>query len=1135
MPQPHPRDVHHVLPPIGFEELTQAPVKPLKKKKRRARNKLNTLLEASAQFRHTDRGVSVEDPPPELVSRGDNSRHPEASGTSVQLRRSKRSKSERSEKRFTVSDFEKAKPEWLRQKTLQLGQTMTGMQEEGSDSVKDLLRKLYTAPERDRIDYVLIYNIPKDPDSKSEKRKAILRRRFEELLKDEGFSLEHEELGNTVFCKLHCSFRRLCKEAEAVKLQMPLTDMEIADDDEDNALTQWIEKKFGTDDEVDFVSAPFEQAKLHLYQNCESPDLFFRSSLRGLLADHCLKNLDMRNLPETPQYYYHMDDEMEDDPATDILAKQGLPYLLMKGVYDDAFILHDESADNVKESEKFNEGESKGKEQEGGFRQEALQSVLSYFGDSRHDLNVTWPNVLKFQPLWKIRNYFGEEIALYFAWVGLFILSIFLPMLFGLAVFGYGMYCSLSGNCEDVSESIETASINGTTTTIGFVESSLLLLDTIKEAFDNEATPFYAATICVWSTIFMELWKRKNAVLAYEWDVKDFESSEPDRPSYYGTDTMKDPITQEDIQFYPFKYKCVKYTMSFFTFLTMVCVVFAILASVTLYRVIMIVDYCAIWDADSPLYCFLVTTIGSSVLNAVAILILGKIYEKLAHILTDWENHRTGSAYRNALIIKLFAFQFANCYSSLYYIAFFRSFSSFDSYGYQTAASSTERCVAAVSISYKVDPEKSEETDPDDYKSKFLEAEKNKPPLQDFTLNEYTEKVIQYGFIVLFAAAMPLGPLIAVLVNTLDRYVDSKRILWMYRRPVPIIAQDIGMWQYILDFLSFAAVITNAFLIAYVSKWGIRNFGVTGTQLWAVLVFEHVVLILKYILAVAIPDVPHRIRIAMRKEKYTVAKILETGAFVKKMGSNDPNKYTVSSIQRLTPEVNTQVDKTNFDTVTTRNVDLESRGPVPRQRHPYPAPDYTDAGDVGGHSRTSTAKGQATRTPQTSHRTASHVQNTPSSSALQSASLYTQPTPPLAQPTPPPAQPTPLPAQPTPPPAQPTPLPAQPTPLPKQHSATVRLHTPNQSPPSPRHTTSPARNTPQPHHPPSWTPEPPPQSDTGLQKWDQPDTVHQSSAPSHSQLYQPTWTPDPSQSGQGHPSSGNISLTYGQAGSSYIK
>lgn len=49
---------------------------------------------------------------------------------------------------------------------------------------------------------------------------------------------------------------------------------------------------------------------------------------------------------------------------------------------------------------------------------------------------------------------------------------------------------------------------------------------------------------------------------------------------------------------------------------------------------------------------------------------------------------------------------------------------------------------------------------------------------------------------------MPLGPLIAVLVNTLDRYVDSKRILWMYRRPVPIIAQDIGeIHRYCYKFL----------------------------------------------------------------------------------------------------------------------------------------------------------------------------------------------------------------------------------------------------------------------------------------------------------------------------------------------
>ena len=43
---------------------------------------------------------------------------------------------------------------------------------------------------------------------------------------------------------------------------------------------------------------------------------------------------------------------------------------------------------------------------------------------------------------------------------------------------------------------------------------------------------------------------------------------------------------------------------------------------------------------------------------------------------------------------------------------------------------------------------------------------------------------------------MPLGPLIVILFNTLDRVIDSKRLLWMYRRPVANIAENIGMYSY---------------------------------------------------------------------------------------------------------------------------------------------------------------------------------------------------------------------------------------------------------------------------------------------------------------------------------------------------
>ena len=38
-------------------------------------------------------------------------------------------------------------------------------------------------------------------------------------------------------------------------------------------------------------------------------------------------------------------------------------------------------------------------------------------------------------------------------------------------------------------------------------------------------------------TLFLEIWKRKQSELAYQWDVEQFEENEPDRPEFYGTKT----------------------------------------------------------------------------------------------------------------------------------------------------------------------------------------------------------------------------------------------------------------------------------------------------------------------------------------------------------------------------------------------------------------------------------------------------------------------------------------------------------------------------------------------------------------------------------------------------------------------
>ena len=49
--------------------------------------------------------------------------------------------------------------------------------------------------------------------------------RFEKKIAAEGFSIQKDVIGENVFLKLHCPFKRLCVEAEKVKIEMALKDV----------------------------------------------------------------------------------------------------------------------------------------------------------------------------------------------------------------------------------------------------------------------------------------------------------------------------------------------------------------------------------------------------------------------------------------------------------------------------------------------------------------------------------------------------------------------------------------------------------------------------------------------------------------------------------------------------------------------------------------------------------------------------------------------------------------------------------------------------------------------------------------------------------------------------------------------
>ena len=45
------------------------------------------------------------------------------------------------------------------------------------------------------------------------------------------------------------------------------------------------------------------------------------------------------------------------------------------------------------------------------------------------------------------------------------------------------------------------------------------ILSQLTYFFDNEATIFFAVFMSFWATMFLELWKRKQAILQWEWDT----------------------------------------------------------------------------------------------------------------------------------------------------------------------------------------------------------------------------------------------------------------------------------------------------------------------------------------------------------------------------------------------------------------------------------------------------------------------------------------------------------------------------------------------------------------------------------------------------------------------------------------
>jgi hypothetical protein len=543
--------------------------------------------------------------------------------------------------------------------------------------------------------------------------------------------------------------------------------------------------------------------------------------------------------------------------------------------------------------------------------------ITGYFathGHNRRDILLAeWASKFtKAQPLEMIFEYFNSKTAIYFGFIGYYSMWLAYSSVLGLAVTAYGY---------------------------GF--------EPPKHQTDNRYVMIFAFVMAFWGTLFLEYWKRYNAELAYRWSVVDLQKEARERsdyrrgcgdltrPGFYTYtghfvpyDTKLDPESSWmaerccGVDFFgslpltyapedqkvdmktkaqldkvkppqvPFMDANVRWRRTMSNLLIASLFIFGVLAILMSFLVIRLVFQKMI-NAKTG------ATVAS-IAQALCTVLLNMIYKEIAVCMVDYENYRTDMEWENAIVQKVFPFQFINSYFSLFYIAFLKGkIGTLDGYDDQCKGSNnlpSANCMYELNtlllstlvttqiagtiaeamlpyVSYKLQLWAEEAKTGDKDLSEITKQTKLTPchPLDAF--NDYNKMVIQFGYVTMFVAAFPLAPACALLNNVLEIRTDAwRRLVAMQRPAFAMRAENIGEWMQVLEFMSMAAVATNVGVLCFTSDHLATTFKFTGQQrVWAFIILEHAVVLVKLGIANFVTDRPEWVTLKLARDEYMLA------------------------------------------------------------------------------------------------------------------------------------------------------------------------------------------------------------------------------------------------------------------------
>ncbi|XP_030643324.1 anoctamin-10 [Chanos chanos] len=496
-----------------------------------------------------------------------------------------------------------------------------------------------------------------------------------------------------------------------------------------------------------------------------------------------------------------------------------------------------------------------------------IQNVFPLHDQKRlRDLGREWYSKRKLwgQPLDSIQAYFGGTVAFYFSFLDFYTWALVPP-----AVLGVLLTLLMPSPVRSMAEGQELSGSPETDAKAGMED---------PDHPSVSAHMVQAVFSMLWSTIFMELWKRRSSALSHRWGTLHLAErfAEP-RPGFRG-ELGTNPVTGRVEPLFPEWQRNLRVGLVSFPV-------------VGLFLGLVVLGMAGFYYFEGFISQLHQDSGGSFITTALLYLpsmahivytnVLGNIYRNVALQLTEWENHREETSFQNHHTTKVLVFTFFNYFAVLFHIAFFK----------QDLPLLRKRLASLLIITQLINqftelvvpflvdwffntPEK--EVKEDDPEADKLQAQGSLPTFPGL-FAEYIELLVQFGYLSLFSCVYPLTAVLLLLNNVTEIRADAFKICKLFRKPFAAPVANMGVWQAAFEVLGFISVMSNCWLLLLsprVKEFTLEAGLSTRNVLLFAIMVEHVLIVVKLILAFMIPDEPEWVKIDREKIEYHSLKAL---------------------------------------------------------------------------------------------------------------------------------------------------------------------------------------------------------------------------------------------------------------------